>query len=914
MFSRVNSTILSLAFLALGCRAGGFDVDAFLGIDATEYVPVASQNDLTVRITAPAENGAPVGYQKVLSGECGTVGKPLEIYGDASGLAICGADNTWSAEVSFVGAPVGSVTVRVRMLDEEYGLTGNPAIRVLNRISNVCDDSNARADTYGNMAVGDGGATPWAICTANQWANINLNRSHNFELMNDIDFGGATINAIAADFTGALEGNEFELADFALSSTGTSWGLFRVGDGVTVSNLNIRDANVTGQYQVGVLFGYTKDSVITIENVHMDGVTIATTHGTAGRSGALIGRADVGTLVIRNVSAKNIDMETKDYAGGLVGWLRNGTGSVVIEDAEVGAGEVRGRNDVGGAIGYVDETLVTLTRMRSAADVTGASNVGGLVGYTYGTLEDVSATGDVTSFGGNSIGGLVGYFRGGTSSVYGTTPAALRDEEVDPSPTCYARGRVSADGSQNVGGLIGYNEGNLIQSCFAAGTVSGGISDVGGLIGENRGDVVDDVYAQGDVRGAGDFVGGLVGNFYSSAVSLTNCYSEGAVSSTDVTPRFVGGLVGDYNVSGALTDCEAQGSVSALDADGSGTVEYIGGAVGRIYNTSSSMERVTAYGDVSVTSLGGTVRYVGGLAGYSRVSMTDVTAHGGVFADIANYVGGIIGYSYTGVLTRAVWKGATLVGGTAAGGVVGYLREGAGSVVDQGEAYGDVTTAVGGYAGGLVGHARGHIRDSFAVGDVNGNGDYVGGLDGGTDYNNRSIFRSFAVGDVDGGTNRFVGGLTGRMYARLNTLQDCFAVGNVRGGEDVGGLVGYMQRYQDNGAQRNYAVGVVMRTIGGAGADATFGPVYGRSNSWNVVTLNTSYYLVSSVPLDESTMLPLVGYSTNRQSPLSGGQFSNSAFFSTFDFSTVPVWRMPAVDETLPAQTTPYEYPMLVRP
>lgn len=897
---KVSFAISSLSLVTAACRAGGFDVDTFLGVNLpTEEVQVASVNDLNVTITRPANDGAPAGYQKVLAGTCGTVAKVIKVTGDATGLAICGSDKTWSTTVNFVGAPTGSVRVEARLIDDTYNLVGNPAVRYLNRISNACDSSAARADTYANFSTGgDGNATPWIVCTSNQWANINLNRADKFELHNDIDFGGSTINAIASSFTGSLEGHEFELSDFSISSTTTRMGLFRqIDGGVTLQNIYIRDAVIEAQYEAGALVGYINTGDNTIENVHAENVTITTTHGTSGSTGGLIGRNQgSGNTVIRNVSVSGLlSIDSKDNVGGIVGYLANGAGTMLVENAHVYAsGTIAGRNQVGGVIGYNVEDSGSITDISAVPSVSGAASVGGAIGRNDGApILQARASGNVSSSGGNYIGGLVGYNRLAAGTVAGTLATATRDPSVDPEPDCYAKGNVSAGSSQYVGGLIGRNEsGDLIEHCYATGNVSGGINFVGGLIGDSSaGDVLRDVYATGNVSGAEDYVGGLVGRAYNGVITIEDCYATGSVISAGLTATYVGGAFGQLTSNTTAQNCFAKGNVSAVDNDGSGTVQYIGGFAGYAGNAGITLTDISAEGDVLVESLGGTVQYIGGAFGYLRNNCLRCESSGDISAPTAINVGGLAGYVYQNTIDESNWEGSSITADSTVGGLVGYLREN--SALTLTYAKGSIT-AISGQVGGLVGNARGNIDSSFVIGSVTGGADYVGGIDGGNNYDQRWVTESFFMGSVDGGTASYVGGITGYVRPRTDRFVDNFSAGSVRGGDYVGGVVGYLLYSQVNGATRNYSSAQVIRASGAAGADADFGPVYAGSNNWNGVLINTSYYNVSTVPVDEVGSVVIAAHQTSRQSALSNGQMQNQAFFNTFDFTAgTGVWSAP---------------------
>lgn len=99
------------------------------------------------------------------------------------------------------------------------------------------------------------------------------------------------------------------------------------------------------------------------------------------------------------------------------------------------------------------------------------------------------------------------------------------------------------NGKQTVGGLIGSLDGGSIERCLAA-TLVKGEENVGGLAGSLNGTVkVAESYA--DCYLEGKAVGGLTGNLDSgSALTLTNCYAAGFISSPGQDSKAAGLCLG----------------------------------------------------------------------------------------------------------------------------------------------------------------------------------------------------------------------------------------------------------------------------------------------------------------------------------------------------------------------------------
>ncbi len=109
--------------------------------------------------------------------------------------------------------------------------------------------------------------------------------------------------------------------------------------------------------------------------------------------------------------------------------------------------------------------------------------------------------------------------------------------------------------------------------------------------------------------------------------------------------------------------------------------------------------------------------------------------------------------------------------------------------------------------GTLVGWNDGAVSGCFAVGDVEGVGDYVGGLVG---WNDGALSGCYARVSVSGAGE--VGGLAGLNYDS-SSVSDCYATGAVQGGMWIGGLVGW----NDSVVSGCYASGSISGTdsVGG---------------------------------------------------------------------------------------------------
>ncbi|TXT33778.1 MAG: Large exoproteins involved in heme utilization or adhesion, partial [Comamonadaceae bacterium] len=168
------------------------------------------------------------------------------------------------------------------------------------------------------------------------------------------------------------------------------------------------------------------------------------------------------------------------------------------------------------------------------------------------------------------------------------------------------------------------------------------------------------------------------------------------------------------------------------------------------------------------------------------------------------------------------------------------------------------------YHGGLVGRNYGTISSSYATGAVNSN-DIAGGLVG---VNDGTISNSYATGVVNGG---IVGGLVGE---NSGTVNNSYATGRVNGSSYVGGLVGRNSRTVSNSY---WDIGSSGQTSSAGGLGLTSAEMQQMSKfagfdfagTWIIYEGHTS-------PLLRSFMKPLtVGNPTKNYDGLTAG---NSAF------------------------------------
>jgi len=390
--------------------------------------------------------------------------------------------------------------------------------------------------------------------------------------------------------------------------------------------------------------------------------------------------------------------------------------------------------------------------------IEGTAHLGGLVGDNHGTIVGCSVDGEI--FGGDNAGGLVGRNRGGT----------IEDSSADV--------KITINGSYSgAGGLVGKNNGPITNS-YAVGDVITEGRRAGGLMGEHTGGIIENSFAEGDVTS------NFPGNFIDSSA--------------------VGGLVGSA-IRGKIKDSYATGTVTAEKS------EAAGGLVGV---TGQGIEIINCYAEGTVTA----EEVVGGLVGRNQdhAVIENSYATGKV---IGSVVGGLVGSNSTSAEISGSYAQGDVEGTSRAGGLVGENNS---KVVDS-YAEGKVEVIGASITGGLVGRndSLGNIVDSYATGDVTGDGDYTGGLVGINSVNYNSATGSYTKGNIVGshatgavhGKGDFVGGLVGH---NRGDIDKSFASGEVTGeGQKVGGLIGEnggpsILGYDEAEVDRSYASGNVV--------------------------------------------------------------------------------------------------------
>lgn len=294
-----------------------------------------------------------------------------------------------------------------------------------------------------------------------------------------------------------------------LKITPVAWNgaaLFQKTDHLTISNLNLKDPDIScqGQNTAGLVAqaGNSADSYLTIKNIHIYGEK-SRISGTMA-TGAVVGSTNNGSLTLEHVV---VDAPTLQISGGKTGGL---IGEAKVSDLVMNHVYVSGKN----------------------ARIQGTDASGGLVGFAESSgqmkLQNSFFSGYVDTIG--TAGGLYGYLKNNQNGGTAGKEFSIENSYVGGRNRPYGytesgakmlSDRRNVSGGWCAGGLVGWMDGpiSVIRS-FSAADVCGKTYDV--------------------------IAGGLFGKYDSAKLVLSNCYTTGSVKAAG-TSRFLGYYIGQLN-------------------------------------------------------------------------------------------------------------------------------------------------------------------------------------------------------------------------------------------------------------------------------------------------------------------------------------------------------------------------------
>jgi filamentous hemagglutinin family protein len=360
------------------------------------------------------------------------------------------------------------------------------------------------------------------------------------------------------------------------------------------------------------------------------------------------------------------------------------------------------------------------TKYQNPADfsVNVAANAGQLSAYML-----INNAGDLTTLGNSASGGFItgNYALGrninatGFTGMFDVTFNGLLDGNggLGTNQTISNLTLTSSSSSDSIGLLPFIGSSGIVRNLNLANvniTAGANIQSIGALVGQNSGTISNVTVLSGSVNG---------GNF---------------------TGIGAGGLAGQNNAGGSISNSSADVSIAVGNSPNQAQLNYAGGLVA---NNLGSITNSSASSNVN----GGTGAVIGGFFGSNSRTGTIFQSFATGPVSGGSVTGGF-GGDNAGSLSQVFATGAT-TGGNQVGGLLGINR---GSVTDT-YATGAASGGANSFTAGLVGvNASGaSVQTSYSAGAVNGGaGSTLGGL---VAQSNGTVFDSYWNTETSGQTN-----------------------------------------------------------------------------------------------------------------------------------------------------------------
>ena len=353
-------------------------------------------------------------------------------------------------------------------------------------------------------------ADPYRISTAADFTTMathctadNKGTGEYFAMTNDIDFGGSEENPVQLPAIGK-DGNA-KIAEIAYGFDGTFDGHdFKITGIYHTNSGNNADGKYNGLFGCIDKNGVVKNINIDIDN-HIESYNYV---------GAI---ASLNMGVIENCSNSADIVATNFAAGGICGFMVNGTGTI--------------RN----CQNYGDVKAMTY-----ASGICGGSQSGKTItDYAY-LIDNCHNYGDVSTTNGLGSAGVAGSWSGAIKNS--SNQGIIDDTKGTAKSKQYTAGIVSC---------VSYAAD--IEGCTNWSAVNG-VKNVGGIVGnvmkaDDAETVVRNCFNKGAVSGEDLYVSGIVANSARTAgkVSVAHCTNMGTVTSTGTT-EFIGNFRGNTTI------------------------------------------------------------------------------------------------------------------------------------------------------------------------------------------------------------------------------------------------------------------------------------------------------------------------------------------------------------------------------
>ena len=335
--------------------------------------------------------------------------------------------------------------------------------------ADIADDADATADASDadvgeeliidcdepELAFDEGAGTeeaPYIVEFAAQLEIINCDESTlsaHYELADDLVLpeGFEPLGSSEMPFTGGFYGEGYGVDNLVLYEPNESdLGFFGTLNGATVSDIELRQAVVVGEENVGLLAGRVVDSQID---------AIAVTGDVTGEShvGGAIGFVEDSTIR-HSASGAHVEMYSapldslSEGAGGLAGAV---VGSESAVEASLARGNIYSNGRfAGGLVGHLEGAIISDSY--AMGSVIGArEGIGGLVGYLSdeATVERVYALGEIETGSGNALHGFADYVAGSSDN----SSTEVSDAYYNEAARCTAGFQAVVNCSDEADGL-----------------------------------------------------------------------------------------------------------------------------------------------------------------------------------------------------------------------------------------------------------------------------------------------------------------------------------------------------------------------------------------------------------------------------------------------------------------------------
>ena len=413
VFSLLLTICMVLSCMAVGVMAADPAVTSARG-SAGNPIPVYSNNADKSYGNVTLDVGSTVSDDGVLTFyDYGTVKSNKFVYLTANSnnekvATVAASYEGGTLKLAFTGVADGVATITV-----DYSCTtsgGSDSIY-------GAHPGAALGQLYYTVKVGTGGSTPidpdqpsegstydkdgyQAIHNEAELRGVANNLTGNYFLANDITISSAWTPLGWTDdddvaFTGNFDGNGYTITGLTSGDSGSNWGLFAINDG-TIKNLSVEmKGTIQGSQFVGVIAGQNNGTIqnvsVTQDSALNSGEGVQGTNSSQTFVGGITGRNNEGGLVANSFA--KVAVHGQYFVGGLVG---GNFGTVKQSYCKGSVNNMYNKNSLsscaynGGLVGG-NKGLIQDCYSYTAGEVKGNQYVGGAVGGNYegGTVENV---------------------------------------------------------------------------------------------------------------------------------------------------------------------------------------------------------------------------------------------------------------------------------------------------------------------------------------------------------------------------------------------------------------------------------------------------------------------------------------------------------------------------------------------